>query len=685
MKKLITILLCLLVALALVGCPSSGLPSNGDYTKAQESFDAIQASTDKAEIEKTVKDVFGVTLSLPAGEEYSADKMKVSGSSMYVILVTGADVDAEEYYRSVKSSFGKWTADDGSETFSYETEKVAYGVTIEDERSNLTIVFSITDKELLGDLISTPAGFCDAIKKVSGIAITLPSSVTSIGLADLRNDGAHATYSGMLVGNGGSINKAQFDELVSSLDAQLVGYVKTVEGGSTDMSVIWTNASDSTKYFEAEYYEFDGTPMASLSFNYMDKSLLTPWPSARIDQVVGAATGIPAYNGEYSDLTVEYDEEYPDTLTITLEDATEDELNAWLEGLSQVGYMKIGTDSEYGEVYWSKMINDTTFIEVNGWYSDWYNRCVINIYREVLENVVWPTAQIAAQLGDKAAAKIPSMASAPRRTFEVYDENYRDIYVMNVIDEQLFNDYCAALESNGLTEFYSSAWDSYKQYEYVWDDYDRLEVTIYYEELDDAGQTYISLSFEYTPYEFFLNVPENLKMVYSVKTRYSSTVEETTVVKIGEDWYLKNDSYIYFYKHDPQTKTWTQQYAYIGAYGNGEISWRTGDTYDRYEFDESLMSRFESANVYNEDLATWPEDYTKGGTKTVLGKSCVEYKRGERYTYWVNEETGITFEYLYSWESNGETQTDTTTVSVYDTTVTSFADAGVTADMLPTE
>ena len=134
MKKIITILLCLLLAVSLVACGNNGTPNaNKDFDEAQKNFEDIEASTNKKDIEKTIKKVFGVDISLPDADSYSADTMEISGSSMYVVMISGSKQNAEQYYNSVKSKFSKWTAVDAAKTFSYETEDVTYGAVIEDE------------------------------------------------------------------------------------------------------------------------------------------------------------------------------------------------------------------------------------------------------------------------------------------------------------------------------------------------------------------------------------------------------------------------------------------------------------------------------------------------------------------------------------------------------------------------
>ena len=80
MKKLLAVIVAAMMLLSLVGCVNTGAPDNKDnFEDAQEGFDDIELSTDKSEIEKTIKNVFGVDISLPNAEFYSADKLELSG------------------------------------------------------------------------------------------------------------------------------------------------------------------------------------------------------------------------------------------------------------------------------------------------------------------------------------------------------------------------------------------------------------------------------------------------------------------------------------------------------------------------------------------------------------------------------------------------------------------------------
>ncbi len=700
MKKSIVILLCIITAIALIACDQTPPMGDPDDTKsfeeAQSNFEAINDSNDKSDIEKNIKDVFGVSLSLPNGSEYIAETIELDAVSSYVVMIKGAAVSKEDYFNSIKSKFSGWTEIEGGLGFSYETENVLYGAVVEEGDGYLGIVFSITDKEVANQFVSQDQEFVNEIKKYSGVTVTLPECVESIGLPDLRNDGAKVSYGGMLLGANGCINKAEFDEFVASLDSQLSGYTKTVEGEDDDMTVVWKNNADPSKYFEAEYYEFDGTPMTSFSYNYTDMSLLTPWPTDEINELFGVDAGVAEYNGLYDDLIFEGIGEYEEdnSVTIYLKGVTEEEFNAYFTLLESNGFAKIGGESEYSDEYWSKQISETLYVEMDGYYSGSYydnsnGTGTIHIYKTVLENVTWPASEIEAQLGSKAAALIPTMPSAQRRTFEVYDDDYRYIYVKDIVDHELFTSYCEDLEAAGFTVI--DEWgENYKQYEYQWDDYDRLEISVEYTGADDAGNKYIYVRINYQPYESFITLPTNVRLSYSTLYSYSTEPTVTTVTKIGEDWFFEGQYSKSYYKYDAATKTWSVYSGY--SFGSeGGITWIKDDkTYDRYSIDKELENAL--SGIYVEKIKEEPEEFTKGSTTTILGQSCVKYVMESgisTYTsvteYEYNEATGLVFKMTATQAYGDDVNTSTVEITEYDTSISSFASVGITSDMLPNE
>ena len=682
MKKWIALLLCLMMLLALTACtgnddPTKGQKNDKSFADVQKELRNITDSDDKSDIEKNIKKVFGISISLPSGSEYDAEVMELSElSSVYAVIIEGADVSAEEYYSSIKQSFSGWNANDAEYSFAYETEAVIYGAVIDDTDGVLTVAFSVTDPSFVDAFTSDLDTFYATVKKWAGTTVTLPEFISSLGLGGGSNEGALAEYGGMLLSQGGNITKAQFDQVVASLSSQLKGYTKSEEGDDTDLTVTWTKDTDPTIWLEAAYYEFDGTPMSSISFHYTDTSLLTAWPAGQIDKMMGTATNIPAYSGAYSDLEVQeesYDDEH--YLEITVKDANEEEFDAWLENLTAAGFQRIGGNSEYSEVYWSKAVTDTLFVEISGYYDDWDGDGTIYIYRTVLDNVNWPEAGIRNQLGDKVADLIPAMESATYRTFEVYDNDYRTINVMNIVDQELFDSYCRKLADKG---FFIDGYDNttYKNYAYEWDNYDRLELTVGYEESDDAGYKYIWLSIEFVPYEPVVNLPQNVKIQYRAKSAYSDNVDEYTVVKIGENWFVRTSYQLRYYKYDSTTRTWESWYAYTAF--DGTVSWKKNDkVLDRYEMDEQIESFL--SNIREEDILEDPESYTAGNTKTIAGQTCRQYTYSySDKVYYYHEATGLIFSMVSTHSYGNDVYTATTEITEYDTSVTSFADADVT-------
>lgn len=703
MKKILSVLICIIVMLTLASCSSTqeptGTPGNPDnnesYDDAKDSIGNITDTSDKDEIEKNIKEVFGVDISLPEGSEYIAETVELDSVSSYVIMVKGATVSEEEYYNSIKSAFGAWTEIPGEHGFSYQTENVIYGVVVEGEDEYLGIAFSISDKEVTDQFVSGNDEFINEIKKYSSVTLVLPECVESVALASHSNDGAKASYGGMLVGENSSLNKEEFDEFVSSIDSQLTGYTKTVDGDATDMTVVWTDNSDPTRYFEASYYEFEGTPMCSFSYNYVDKSMLTPWPTDEINAFMGTDAGVPEYNGMYDKLTFDDYGEYGDydSISIYLSGVTEDEFDAYLDVLVANGFTRMGGDSEYSDEYWSKSITETLFVEIRGFYSQSYwndsGEATIYVYKTVLENVTWPESEISEQFGEKAAAKIPGVEGAPRRTFEVYDEDYSYIYIKDIVDEDLYADYCTQLEALGFT--LEDEWEYSREYLYQWDDYDRLTLAVSYTGEDDAGEKYIRIHIISEPYEPFVDLPQNVKITSTASSYYLSEPTITTTIKMGEDWYISGTYGIAYYEYNSADNTWSVYNGY--RLGNdGEITWmKDSKSYDRYEVDKKLKSAI--SDIYVSAVIEDNEEYTKGQSVTVSGQECVEYSLSYSYgssygsitKYYLQEDMKIVFKTEAIVISDGEERSSTTEITEFNTSISSFADAGITSDMLPSE
>ncbi len=700
MKKFAIIFTCIIIALLMVSCdsviPDGNPDEKKDYDEVHSKLEGIESSSDKSEIEKNIKDLFGVSISLPSGSEYQAETLDLDSASSYIVMIKGTSVTAEDYFNSVKSKFNGWEMPETGElALGYEADKVVYGFAVENTDGYFGLVFTMTDKELVDQFVSKDDEFVNEIKTHSGVTLTLPECVKSIGLPGLSNNGAKVSYGGMLLNDNGSINKEEFDQFVSSVDSQLSGYTKSVEGEDDDMTVKWTNNSDPSKYFEAAYYEFDGTPMTSFSYNYLDKSLLAPWPTDDINELIGTNAGVPEYDGLYDDITVENHEDYEDdnSISIYLEGISEEEFNAYFALLETQGFTKMGGESEYSKPYWSKSISDTLYVEMKGSYSESYwgdgGNGSISIYKTVLENVYWPADEIAAQFGDKAAGKIPSVASAQRRTFEVYDDDYSYIYVSGTVDEQLFTSYCASIEALGFT--LEEEWGQSKEYLYQWDDYDRLTVGVSYTSADDAGQEYMQVSIKYKPYESFVTLPANVQITHTANNYYSSTPVTETITKIGEDWYFSGTYGTSYYKYNSADRTWNVYNGYkLGS--TGAMTWlKDSKSYDRYAVDSKLKSAL--SGVYVERLIEDADEFTKGSTVTLHGQSCVEYSEsmnfgnsyGTSTVYYFNESMSIAFKMTSTVVSGGEERTSTWEITDFNTSVSSFEGAGITADMLPSE
>ncbi len=97
--------------------------------------------------------------------------------------------------------------------------------------------------------------------------------------------------------------------------------------------------------------------------------------------------------------------------------------------------------------------------------------------------------------------------------------------------------------------------------------------------------------------------------------------------------------------------------------------------------------------MYVESLIEDADEFTKGSTVTLHGQSCVEYSRsmsfgssyGTSTVYYFNESMSIAFKMVSTVISDGEERTSAWEITEFNTSVSSFEGAGITADMLPSE
>ena len=77
------------------------------------------------------------------------------------------------------------------------------------------------------------------------------------------------------------------------------------------------------------------------------------------------------------------------------------------------------------------------------------------------------------------------------------------------------------------------------------------------------------------PAQLLVNLPQNVKIQYRAKSAYSDNVDEYTIVKIGENWFVETSYQLRYYKYDSTTRTWESWYAYTTS--NGAVSWKKND------------------------------------------------------------------------------------------------------------
>ena len=681
MKKIITILLCLLLAVSLVACGNNGPPNaNKDFDEAQKNFEDIEASTNKKDIEKTIEKVFGVDISLPDADSYSADTMEISGSSMYVVMISGSKQNAEQYYNSVKSKFSKWTAVDAAKTFSYETEDVTYGAVIEDEDGVLHIVFSMTDRELTDafrDLVGDTSAFRAELKTRTGLDITFPDIVTSVGLPSSNTVGSKVEYSGMLLAGSANLDATGFQAVIDTLTPQLTGYTKgePIQGTNTT-TVQWINNADSTKYFEIVLNDYDGSTWVNFGFTYSDRSLLDPWPATELESFLGVASVLPEYEGEYRSLEFSYDAEYnPDDFTIELSGADEEELNAWVASLVAAGFAEESVEQSWGDPIkqYTKQVNDGLYLIVLPRIYG-YGSGDIRLTKEVYTNLDWPTEALVTAYGQQVANAIPQIEKAAKRSF-IFEEgsySYDTLTVENNASMELYNDYLAKLVAAEFEKTYGNDYSTYVTYTKVFDNWDELKISVEYRE-DSYGDTNeLELEITFKEYVGFgVALPENVEIVIQntmvIGDRSGTT--ETRIIKIGESYYMTGVyAFDAYYKFNAETRTWT---VYNGTKNSdGTVTW---------EIEEENVNRANIDNMIKGAFSLKNSNATKADpaqTATYAGVTCTKYEYNVSYgstlsyayEYWVDETSNLVFRYYCAYDG-GSTET---LITNYNTAVTSF-------------
>ncbi len=666
MKKLFAILIAAVMLLTLAACGGTNDPG---FDEAQEKFGNIEASDNKKDIEENIKNVFGVKVSLPDAVSYMGNTISGEGSSIYTVTLVGSSLTEEELFEELASAFSGWTATESTLTYSKETDTILYGAVIAKEGDYLTIAFSMTDMELMKEFMGESTDFNAEIKKLSGVDITFPSIVTSISMPSGGNDGANAHYGGMLLNGSSNLDETGFETVADALDDQLDGFTREEiepETWGAERVIRWTDNNDETRYFELELYDFEGMQYVDFTFHYTDRSLLVAWPGEQIDNFFGKATGIPAYSGNYEGLEVyEYindpeDEysDYADHISIEMTWTEEEEMEAWLTLLEQNGFVKI--ESDWGDVNYYKDLGGGLFVKLDAYRETYGGSLELTFEKEVLEGLDWPEAHFVEKYGSAFASMLPAVPQATRRTFNVSNDT---VYIRNNFDSAAFEAYCDALVSAGFTE--TSRSESYAKYSHTFENYDSVTVSVSFER--DNSSVYV----DYEKYEGpGFTLPENALIEYTFA--YANSPEDTStfkVVKIGENYHFSGGIFGSYYEYDEAGKVW---YKYSSMTFGGETDWsKDEEALDRFAVDRALKNSmsylfFEKGSYHKEDASK---------NKTVQGSACTAYTTGS-YTYLVSDDTGLIFdlEGIYFVK-----------VTVYDTSIQSFADAGVTADMLPSE
>lgn len=673
MRKILTFLIVAFMLFSMVSCDLGGGKDSEDFGEAQEGFENIEDSDNKETIEKNIKDVFGVKITLPEAEDYAGATIGGSSMSMYMVTMTEPKVNAEEFFADIASAFSSWEANEDTLTYSRTTDKVLYGAVIAMEGDLLTIAFSMTDNELIEGMTSGPTEFIKEIEKYSGVKLEFPSFVTSVGLPSLSNDGAKAQYGGMLLNGSANLNEENFLALADALSSQLSGYTMVegeAESWGPEAVLQWIDNSDESRYFELELYDFDGMQYVEFAYHYTDRSLLPAWPSDQIDAFFGKAIALPAYSGNYKELEVsEYKNEQPgeyseylDHIAVYMTWTEEEELDPWLASIESAGYAK--TAGDYTDEYiYVKDLGNGLYANVSAEYDSYGGQLTITVEKEELTGLEWPAEHIKTQYGAEFAALLPAIAEAPRRVFDV-ENNY--IYIRNNLDTEAVETWCAAMRAAGFEE--TTKTSERAKYSMIFDNYDQVEVSLSF------GENYGTFYVDYEKYEgpgFTLPTNAYIEYTYAYSSNPDSKITYK-VTKIGEDYYFDSGalSKTYF-KYDASAKTWTR---YNGMNLGDSIMWIKADkVLDRYGVDKALKSSmnnlfYTKSNYMVEDQST---------TKTIAGSQCIKITSTQSTAeYWLSRDTGLLF------AQNAFTLIE---VVKYDTSVKSLADAGITADMLPNE
>ncbi len=141
MGKKINIALSMLMALAMAFAFAGCKDDDGDVLgknffptidQANEQVQEMPETSDEAQIEAAISEVFGVDIQLPSGT-YSAETYSYGGMSSYMVTVSGSNQTATEYYNSIKAEMiaKGYTADETELGFYKVVGTIVYSVAVE--------------------------------------------------------------------------------------------------------------------------------------------------------------------------------------------------------------------------------------------------------------------------------------------------------------------------------------------------------------------------------------------------------------------------------------------------------------------------------------------------------------------------------------------------------------------------
>lgn len=698
MKKIITLLLVLLFAISLVSCGKKGKKNNNNDDPNQqqggpnennpggnpggsgggpnENNPPAGEETDPSKIIAAIKNMTGITITLPNAASYVGKaETSISNIELYEVTLVDPKETKEAYIAKLEAllpGYDKSEDPDGGIGFVKTVGEYQVGVGIDVDKDGKYSVVAMKaqmgggDDIKEGDLMASVAGFVKKMKELSGLTLSFGSKVTGFTLPGRDDKGAKCSYSAYV-----SINnptKADFDDIVTALSPCMTGFKKeNLEDkhyGETDINYIqkWTDPTG-TKWFELQLTgdsgEYDYS-MLSFAYTWIDKSNMPAWPTTEIDAYIGEKGALPVPEFIWNDVYVDADE---DEFVIEIEMDDSDGFDEYMDSLLKNGFTKDEDNPSSGYI---KNINNKK-IELYGQF--YYSGAYIRIYvEEVL--TAFPMDKIKEVIGDDLGAYVKGIESANGRIFSFDkslddEEIYAGVFVDEGYDQDLVESYAALYknDSNFTETLYENDYYGFSA-KYKTAEINGAYLLVIIGAYIDEDYGYFKVEFDYkVPKQSLFNLPTNLKITV---VNYPGTDSEysKTITKIGNEYLTEQTtgSFVLYYYYT--TTDGSNYICYLGMdTGSGSLYW---DEYGEYDHDE-FIEQLDGYAMYNSSdaKAALSQDTLPSKDTTICGVSGTAYGREERY-FVVDPNTNLLLGTF-----NGETTS--MTITVFDTTVTSFS------------